>query len=137
MDTLFQASLHTHELVLFLLILSQLYFLKIKDESNYSAFRKKFLKLFLFQNVLIAMVVFTGLLMMGVMQFLVLNFKIIMMIVLIVAIIWHQFVINRRLRVIKSSEKELLEEFKAYASKIYTTQALAILILFVIAKVLK
>ncbi len=136
MDTLFKASLHTHELVVFLLILSQLYFLKIKRQENFVAFMKSFKRLFLIQNVLIGMVIFTGLLMMAVLRFSVWNFEIVAMIVLMIAIIVHQVIINRRLRVIRSDERELFEEFKRYAAKIYTAEAIAALVLFGVAKAL-
>jgi uncharacterized ion transporter superfamily protein YfcC len=135
MDELFKASLHTHELVVFLLIVSQLYFLKLKKREPFVQFVKSFKKLFMVQNVLLGIVVFTGLLMLTVMKFAVWNFEIIAMIFLAIAILVHQIIINRRLRPIRSDEPELQEEFKQYASKVYLAEAVVALVLFVFAKV--
>ena len=136
MEELFKASLHTHELVVFLLIVSQLYFLKLKKKEPFIDFVKSFKKLFMVQNVLLGIVVFTGLLMLTVLKFKVWNFEIVAMIVLAVAILVHQIIINRRLRPIRSDEPQLQAEFKTYATKIYVAEAVAALVLFVLAKVL-
>ncbi len=136
MDQLFKASLHTHELVIFLLIVAQLYFLKLKAKEPFIEFVKSFKKLFMVQNVLLGIVVFTGLLMLTVLKFKVWNFEIIAMIVLAVAIFVHQILINRRLRPIRSDESQLQAEFKKYATKIYVAEAVVAFILFGLAKAL-
>lgn len=136
MDTLFKASLHTHELVVVLLIVAQLYFLKLKQKEPFVAFVRSFKKLFMVQNVLLGIVVFTGLLMLTVLKFAVWNFEIIAMIVLATAILVHQIIINKRLRPIRSDEPDLQAAFKNYATKIYTAEAVAAIVLFGLAKVL-
>ena len=136
MDTLYKASLHTHELVVFLLIVAQLWFLRLRSTEPFVHFVKRFRLLFLVQNVLLAMVAFTGLLMLAVLKFKVWNFEIIAMIVLWTAMVVHQVIIHRRLRPIRSDEPELQAEFKAYAAKIYTAEAVAALVLFGLAKAL-
>ncbi|MRJ02619.1 MAG: hypothetical protein GXO19_03465 [Epsilonproteobacteria bacterium] len=135
MDTLFRAALHTHELALFLLIVSQLYFFKLEREERFITLVKGFRKLFMVQNVLMGIVLFTGLLMMAVQHFSVWNFKVVAMILLMVVLLVHQFLINRRLRVIRSDEVELQREWRSYASRIYLGEAVAIFLLFLVAKV--
>ncbi len=136
MDALFKASLHTHELVVFLLIVSQFYFLRLMKKEPFVDFVKSFKKLFMVQNVLLGMVVFTGLLMLTVLKFAVWNVEIILMIVLAVAILVHQIIINKRLRPIRSDETELQEEFKRYAKKIYLAEGVVGIVVFILAKVL-
>ena len=136
MDALFKASLHTHELVVFLLIVSQFYFLRLTKKEPFVDFVKSFKKLFMIQNVLLGMVIFTGLLMLTVLKFAVWNIEIVLMILLAVAIFVHQIIINKRLRPIRSDENELQEEFKRYAKKIYFAEGVVGIVVFILAKVL-
>jgi len=136
MDALFKASLHTHELVVFLLIVSQFYFLRLTKKEPFVDFVKSFKKLFMIQNVLLGMVIFTGLLMLTVLKFAVWNIEIVLMILLAVAIFVHQIIINKRLRPIRSDENELQEEFKRYAKKIYLAEGVVGIVVFILAKVL-
>ena len=137
MDTLFTASLHTHELVVSMLIVSQFYFLLLRRKEPFVDFVKSFKKLFMVQNVLLGMVIFTGFLMLAVLKFGVWNIKIVSMIVLAVAILVHQILLNKRLKPIRSDEIELQKKFKDYATKIYVAEGIVGIVIFVVAKILR
>ncbi|MRI83980.1 MAG: hypothetical protein C6I00_06125 [Nitratiruptor sp.] len=136
MDALFQAALHTHELVALLLIVAQLAFLRIESKEPFIPFVYAFRKLFLVQNILLAILVFTGLLMLAVLHFAHWNLPLILMIAVAFMIFVNQIRLNRRLRVIRSDEVELQREFKAFARRLYLKEALILAILFIVAKVL-
>ena len=137
MDQLYKMSLHTHSLLIVLLILSQIAFFWIKKEPDFISFVRKAKTLYLIQSVLYAMVVFTGLLMLAVLKFEVWNLKIILMIFLAVAILVHQILLYKRLRPIRSDEKELHDEYKRWASKVFAAEIAAEIVVFVLAFVLK
>jgi len=137
MEQLFKASLHTHTLVILLLILSQLAFFWVKREENFIRFSRKVKTLFLIQSILFAMVVFTGLLMLTVLKWKVWSIEIILMILLAVAILVHQVLLYKRLRPIKTYEQELQQEYKSWASKVLGAEIIAEIVVFVLAFILK
>jgi len=137
MDTLFKVSMHSHMTFALLLILSQLLFLKIKREPDFIKLVQKFKLLFLVQNLLLAALIFTGLLMMAVLKFSVWNVALILMIFVAVAVVVHQILIYKKMRPITSKDKEAQEEWKRYATKIYLAEVGAEIVVFVLAMVLR
>lgn len=129
-------SIHLHMATSILLILSQLAFFLIKKEKNFIKFSKKFRNLLLVQNTILAMIVFTGLLVMAVSKFTLWNIEIILMIILFLAIFVHQIILYKKIRKIKSNELDLQTDFKNYASKIYLYMILAESIVFIISLIL-
>ena len=134
MDTLYRAALHTHQLVALLLIVAQLSFWAMKPDP-FIPFVRRFRVLFLVQNVLLAMLIFTGLLLMAVLRFELWNPKIVAMILLAVAMVANQIRIHRRLRPIRSDERELQKEWRRFVWRIYLGQSVAAAILFLLSKV--
>ena len=133
---LFMTSKHTHMLAAFLLIITQAaYFWILKSE--FVAFITKLRLLLLIQNVLIGMVVFTGLLMMGVMHFKVWSIDIILMIFVMVGVIVHQFLINKKRKPIRSDEVALQEAYKRWVSRVYGAEIAAEVVVFIIAIVVQ
>ncbi len=100
-------------------------------------FIKKLRLLLLVQNVFIGMVVFTGLLMMGVMQFKVWNLEIVLMIFVMVGVIVHQILINKKRKPIRSDEVALQEGYKKWVRKVYGAEIAAEVLVFVLAIILK
>ncbi len=129
-------SIHIHMSVAILLILSQLAFFAIKNEENFIIFSKRFRFLLLIQNIIFGMTAFTGIVVMAVTQFTLWNIEIFLMIFLAVAILVHQILLYKKVRPIKSTEKDLQNSFKSYASKIYLSEALAGVVVYILARIL-
>ena len=133
---LFMTSKHTHMLAVFLLIVTQAaYFWVYK--SDFITFITKLRLLLLIQNVLIAMVVFTGLLMMGIMHFKVWSIDIILMIFVMVGVIVHQFLINKKRKPIRSDEVALQEAYKRWVGRVYGAEIAVEVVVFIIAIVVQ
>jgi len=118
------------------LILSQLAFFLIKKEENFIKFSKKFRNLLLIQNIIFGMAAFTGIVVMAVTQFTLWNIEIILMIFLVVVLFIYQIILYKKIRPLKSTQTELQEEFKKYASKIYLSEAVAGVFVYIIARIL-
>lgn len=131
-----ELAIKIHMGVIILLILSQLAFFLIKKEDNFIKFSKKFRNLLPAQNTILAMIIFTGLLVMAVSKFTLWNIEIILMIILFLAIFVYQIVLYKKVRVIKSNEFDLQIRFKEYASKIYLYMVLAEIAVFIISLIL-
>ena len=131
-----QMSIHIHMIVAVFLILSQLYFFLIKNEQNFIKFSKKFRNLLMIQNIIFGMTAFTGITVMAVTQFTLWNIEILLMIILAIAILVHQILLYKKIRPIKSKELDLQKKFKEYASKIYLSEALAGVIIYILARIL-
>ena len=136
MDTLFAASKHTHMLAVLLLVIAQGAYFWI-EKADFVTFVKKLRLLLLVQNVFIGMVVFTGLLMMGVMQFKVWNLEIVLMIFVMVGVIVHQILINKKRKPIRSDEVVLQENYKKWVRRVYGAEIAAEVVVFVLAMILK
>ena len=126
------ASKHTHMLMAFLLILSQAAYFWI-EKSEFVAFIAKLRLLLLIQNVLIGMVIFTGLLMMGIMHFKVWSIDIILMIFIMVGVIVHQILINKKRKPIRSDEIALQESYKKWVARVYGAEIAAEVVVFILA----
>jgi len=131
-----QMSIHIHMFVAIFLILSQLYFFLIKKEDNFIKFSKKFKNLLLIQNIIFGMTAFTGITVMAVTKFTLWNLEIFLMIFLAVAILVHQIILYKKIRVIKSKEFDLQKKFKEYASKIYLSEAVAGVVIYILARII-
>lgn len=118
------------------LILSQLAYFLIKNEKSFIKFSKKFRNLLLIQNIIFGMTAFTGVVVMAVTQFTLWNLEIFLMIFLAIGIFVYQIILYKKIRPIKSIEKELQEEFKKYASKIYLSEAVAGVVIYILARIL-
>ncbi len=129
-------SIHIHMAVAILLILSQLAFFLIKEEENFIKFSKRFRFLLMIQNVIFGMTAFTGVTVMAVTKFTLWNLEIFLMIFLAIAILVHQIILYKRLRPIKSTETKLQNSFKNYASKIYLSEAVAGVVIYILARIL-
>lgn len=129
-------SIDIHMGVAILLILSQLAFFVIKKESNFISFSKKFRNLLMIQNVIFGMTAFTGIVVMAVSKFSIWNLEIFLMIFLAIAILVHQIILYKKIRPIKSNEKELQERFKNYASKIYLSEAAAGVVIYILSRII-
>lgn len=123
-------------LAVLLLIIAQGAYFWI-EKADFVPFIKKLRLLLLVQNVFIGMVVFTGLLMMGVMQFKVWNIEIVLMIFVMVGVVVHQILINKKRKPIKSDETALQESYKKWVRRVYSAEIAAEVIVFVLAMILK
>ncbi len=125
-------SKHLHMAAALLLIVSQAAFFLIKT-TDFVAFTRKLRNLLLVQNVIIGMVVFTGLLLLAVLKFEVWNVAIILMIFVITGVIVHQILINKKRKPIKSNEVELQNAYRKWAAKVYGAEIAAEVIVFLVA----
>ena len=132
MQTLFMMSKHLHMAAALLLIVSQAAFFLIKT-TDFVAFTRKLRNLLLVQNVIIGMVVFTGLLLLAVLKFEVWNVAIILMIFVITGVIVHQILINKKRKPIRSNEIELQNVYKKWVAKVYGAEIAAEVIVFLVA----
>ncbi len=129
-------SIYIHMAVAVFLILSQLAYFLIKNEESFIKFSKKFRNLLLVQNIIFGMTAFTGIIVMAVTRFTLWNLEIFLMIFLAIGIFVHQIILYKKIRPIKSTEKELQEKFKKYASKVYLSEAVAGVVLYILARIL-
>ncbi len=136
MQTLFTASHHTHILAVVLLILSQFYYFVIKNEKDFVQFSKKLGTLLLIQNIFLGLVIFTGLLMLGVMKFSVWNLEIVLMIFVTLGVVVHQILINKKRKPIKSDEYDLQEQYKNWIAKVYGAEISAEILVLILAPLL-
>ncbi|WP_187647374.1 hypothetical protein [Nitrosophilus labii] len=136
MEQLVKMSIYIHMAVAVFLILSQLAYFLIKNEKSFIKFSKKFRNLLLIQNIIFGMTAFTGVVVMAVTQFTLWNLEIFLMIFLAIGIFVYQIILYKKIRPIKSIEKELQEEFKKYASKIYLSEAVAGVVIYILARIL-
>ena len=132
MQTLFTMSQHLHMLVVLLLIVSQAAFFLIKT-PDFVQFSRKLRILLLVQNVIIGMVVFTGLLLLAVLKFEVWNIATLLMIFVITGVIVHQILINKKRKPIRSDEKEKQDAYRKWVAKVYGAEIVAEVIVFLVA----
>ncbi len=132
-----ELSIKIHMITSILLILSQFAFFLLKQETNFIKFSKKFRNLLLIQNIILAMIAFTGLVVMAVSRFTLWNIEIVLMIFVLFLILFYQIVLYKKIRVIKSKEIDLQNDFKRYASKIYIRLIIAEIFVYVISLILE
>ncbi len=133
MDTLFIAAKHTHTLFVVLLILSQAAYFAIYKEPDFIRFYKKLGNLLLVQNILLGIVLFTGLLMLSVLKFQVWSPSVVLMIFVITGVLVHQILINRKRKSIRSDAIEEQRLYKSWVAKVYGAEILAEIVVFLIA----
>ena len=119
-----------------LLILAQLLFFRIASTQDFVAFTRSLGKLLLVQNILIGIVLFTGLLMMAVMKFAVWNVEIVAMIFVMVGVIVHQILINKKRKPIRSDEYDAQSRYKAWVRRVYGAEIAAEVLVYILALVL-
>ncbi len=136
MDTLFTAAKHTHTLFVVLLILSQAAYFAIYKESDFIRFYKKLGNLLLIQNILLGIVLFTGLLMLSVLKFEVWSPSVVLMIFVITGVFVHQILINKKRKPIRSDAIEEQRLYKNWVAKVYGAEILAEIVVFLIAVML-
>jgi len=135
LDTLFMAAKHTHTLFVVLLILSQAAYFLIHKEPDFVRFNKKLGNLLLVQNILLGVVLFTGLLMLAVLKFVVWSPAVVLMVFVTTGVIVHQILINKKRKPIRSDEVEAQTLYKSWVAKVYGAEILAEIVVFVIAMV--
>ncbi len=135
MDTLFLAAKHTHTLFVVLLMLSQAAYFLIYKEPDFVRFNKKLGNLLLVQNILLGVVLFTGLLMLAVLKFVVWSPAVVLMVFVTTGVIVHQILINKKRKPIRSDEIEAQTLYKSWVAKVYGAEILAEIVVFVIAMV--
>ena len=131
-----ELSIKIHMITSILLILSQFAFFLLKQETNFIKFSKKFRFLLLIQNIILAMITFTGIVVMAVSRFTLWNIEIVLMIFVLFLILFYQIVLYKKIRVIKSKEIDLQKDFKKYASKIYIRLITVEIFVYVISLIL-
>ncbi len=129
------AAKHTHTLFVVLLILSQAAYFLIYKESDFVRFSKRLGNLLLVQNILLGVVLFTGLLMLAVLKFVVWSPAVVLMIFVTTGVIVHQILINKKRKPIRSDEAEAQTLYKSWVAKVYGAEILAEIVVFVIAMV--
>lgn len=133
MDQLFTMSRHLHMTTIVLLIVAQIAYFWVAKEQNFIYFAKRIKKLYLVQTILFAMVVFTGLLMLTVLKFSVWHIDVVLMIFVSIGILVHQILLYKKLRPIKSDEKDLQTAYKKWATKVFGAEIVAEIVLFGLA----
>lgn len=120
--------------VLLLIITQAAYFWIVK--ADFITFISKLRLLLLIQNILIGMVIFTGLLMMGITHFQIWNIEVIAMIFVMLGVVVHQILINKKRKPIRSDEKKLQEAYKQWVSRVYGAEIAAEVAVFIVAIIL-
>ncbi len=136
LDSLYKIALHTHMLSVVLLILAQALYFGVDKESDFVRYARRLGTVMLIQNVLIGMVVFTGLLMLAVMKFAVWNIEIILMILVMLGVIVHQILINKKRKPIRSDEYEAQNAYKRWVKRVYSAEIAAEVLVYILALVL-
>ena len=129
-------AIEIHKVISIFLILSQLAFFFIKNEQNFIKFSRKFRNLLLIQNVIFGMVSFTGIIVLALFKFSLWNLEIFLMLFLAVAIFLFQILLYKKIRPIKSKEFKLQTEFKKYASKIYLSEAVGAIFVYILSRII-
>ena len=132
-----ELSIKIHMITSILLILSQFAFFLLKKKNNFIKFSKKFRFLLLIQNIILAMIAFTGVVVMAVSRFTLWNIEIVLMIFVLFLILFYQIVLYKKIRIIKSKEIDLQNDFKKYASKIYIRLITVEIFVYVISLILE
>lgn len=85
------------------------------------------------QNIIIGIVLFTGLLMMAVTKFEVWNIAIGAMIFVMIGVIVHQILINKKRKPIKSDEVVAQQVYKKWVAKVYGAEVVAEIVVILLA----